>query len=78
MILRLPRAWTALSPELKRLWGVAGGLFLAGNVFKYVTWLNVQEQVEQTSKAAHEDASRQLIQARETAQKYALPPIVRR
>ena len=45
----------------------AGGLFVFGYVFKYVTWVSVQSQVEETNRLTHEDASRQLTQARAEA-----------
>ena len=67
----------AAAQQLRRLWAVAGGLFVFGYAFKYVTWVSVQSQVEETNRLTHEDASRQLAEAREEAQRYALPPIDR-
>ena len=67
----------AADQQLRRLWAVAGGLFAFGYAFKYVTWVSVQSQVEETNRLTHEDASRQLAEAREEAQRYALPPIDR-
>ena len=66
-----------MDPALRRLWMTAGGLFVFGYVFKYVTWVSVQSQVEETNRITHEDASRQLTQARADAQRFALPPLVK-
>ena len=67
--------WSKLSPSVKRLWLGAGGLFVAGNVFKYWTWVVAHDAVIKVEQEAHEDASRQLREARDSAQKYALPPL---
>ena len=67
--------WQKLSPSVKRLWLGAGGLFIAGNVFKYWTWVVAPDAVSKVEQEAHEDASRQLREARDSAQKYALPPL---
>ena len=67
--------WSTLSPSVKRLWLGAGGLFVAGNVFKYWTWVVAHDAVSKVEQEAHEDASRQLREARDSAQKYALPPL---
>ena len=73
--LRGPLMWQKLSPSVKRLWLGAGGLFVAGNVFKYWTWVVAHDAVIKVEQEAHEDASRQLREARDSAQKYALPPL---
>ena len=67
--------WSKLSPSVKRLWLGAGGLFIAGNLFKYYTWVVAHDAVIKVEQEAHEDASRQLREARDSAQKYALPPL---
>ena len=67
--------WSTLAPSVKRLWIGAGGLFVAGNLFKYYTWVIAHDAVIKVEQEAHEDASRQLREARDSAQKYALPPL---
>ena len=67
--------WSTLQPSVKRLWLGAGGLFVAGNLFKYYTWVIAHDAVIKVEQEAHEDASRQLREARDSAQKYALPPL---
>ena len=67
--------WSTLQPSVKRLWLGAGGLFIAGNLFKYYTWVIAHDAVSRVEQEAHEDASRQLREARDSAQKYALPPL---
>ena len=67
--------WSTLAPSVKRLWLGAGGLFIAGNLFKYYTWVIAHDAVSRVEQEAHEDASRQLREARDSAQKYALPPL---
>ena len=67
--------WSTLQPSVKRLWLGAGGLFVAGNLFKYYTWVIAHDAVSRVEQEAHEDASRQLREARDSAQKYALPPL---
>jgi len=67
--------WATLSPSIKKLWLTAGGLFIAGNAFKYWTWVTVHEEVSKVEREANEDAARQLVEARVSAQKYALPPL---
>ena len=59
--------WQKLSPSVKRLWLGAGGLFVAGNVFKYWTWVVAHDAVIKVEQEAHEDASRQLRQASDSA-----------
>ncbi|CAH0375543.1 unnamed protein product [Pelagomonas calceolata] len=70
--------WSKLQPSVKRLWLGAGGLFIAGNLFKYYTWVIAHDAVSKVEQEAHEDASRQLREARDSAQKYALPPLKNR
>jgi len=68
-------AWRALSPSVQRLWLGAGGLFVAGNVFKYIVWSQARDEIVAETAKTNESAARQLAEARASAQKYALPPL---
>lgn len=68
-------AFLSSSSSTRRLWAIAGGLFVSGWALKSLLFSAVQAQVVAESRERHEEASRHLAESRKSAEAFTLPPL---
>jgi hypothetical protein len=63
------------SDPRRRLWLIAGGLFVTGNVYKFVVWNIASAEIQKSHDAENKEANRHLNVAHNVARKFDLPAL---
>ena len=61
--------------DRKRLWVIAGVLFVFGNCYKFVVWSVAEKEILGQADATHIAATQHLANTKQSAGKFNLPPL---
>ena len=61
--------------DRKRLWLIAGVLFVCGNCYKFLVWSVAEKEILGQADATHIAATQHLSEVKQASGKFNLPPL---